>query len=251
MKRSQIGPQYIHKHHLILKWLAFIFIIIILILSFSMYRKYQQTRLDVYPIRGVSVDQQDGYLDFVSLANTNQKFIYIRATQGSIYSDDDFNNNYQRCEGSNMLIGVYHIFSFDSNIHDQEVNFNREVSGNTGSMPIGIKVSNNGGNLNHSQLSNLLHFIQDIKQRYHRSVMVWTTQSIYTQITRRHVKCFLWLNGSSLKEGSKDATLIELQANESLQLDGQSQNVTQSAFNGNKTQWNRFIDQNVSQSNQD
>ncbi|WP_257791767.1 GH25 family lysozyme [Acetilactobacillus jinshanensis] len=159
----------------------------------------------------------------------------MRATQGSIYTDNDFDNNYQRAEGSSLDIGVYHVFSFASHPQDQFKNFKDQIATRVGSLPIAVQVSSKRP-LTKSRIASLKVFVNDVKRHYHQPVIIWTSRPIANQLKLGHV----WINNSP----SPQEWLMVLNPKETLNLNGQDNNVTQFVFNGNHRNWREFSDLN-------
>ena len=67
-----------------------------------------------YPIRGVDVSHYQGEIDWERLAKEDIRFAYIKATEGSKYKDDHFDQNWSEAQKSGLRIGAYHFFSLDS-----------------------------------------------------------------------------------------------------------------------------------------
>lgn len=67
-----------------------------------------------YPIRGVDVSSYQGDIDWPVLASQNIAFAFIKATEGSTFVDDNFEYNYVQAQKTNLRIGAYHFFSYDS-----------------------------------------------------------------------------------------------------------------------------------------
>ena len=57
------------------------------------------------------------------MANQNIKFAFIKATEGSNFIDKYFVENYKNARKTNLKIGVYHFFSYDSPGDTQAQNF--------------------------------------------------------------------------------------------------------------------------------
>ncbi|WP_461213453.1 GH25 family lysozyme [Lacticaseibacillus sp. GG6-2] len=95
-----------------------------------------------YPVMGVRVDQTLGVIDADSLQKGGANFIYLKATQGASFVDDNFASNYSKTAG--LKVGVYHYFSFDSTPQAQATNFIDHVQTNIGSLPVGIYLTNYG-----------------------------------------------------------------------------------------------------------
>ena len=94
-----------------------------------------------YPVLGVRLDQTDGVQDFDSLRSSKVSFVYLKATEGSSYFDDNFNTNFNQAAGSRLSIGIYHVFSFETTPQAQAAQFTRQVGQNIGDLPIGIYLS--------------------------------------------------------------------------------------------------------------
>lgn len=88
-----------------------------------------------YPELGVRMDQSDGVLDEGQLKKGGVSFVYLKATQGASYVDDNFATNQSRA--GSLKVGAYHYFSFDSTPEAQAENFIEHVS-DAGTLPIGI-----------------------------------------------------------------------------------------------------------------
>ncbi|MBW1605369.1 GH25 family lysozyme [Lactobacillus sp. Sy-1] len=218
----------------------------LLMMGFNGYQNYQTQKLNRYPIRGVTVSQQNSYVDFISLANAGEKFIYIRASQGSIYTDNDFADNYQRSQGSNLKIGVYHSFSFNSSAADQFANFSSEVGNDIGILPIAIQINVNEASLSSSQVRSVRSFINQIQQRYDRRVVIWSTPKIYDQVRFGKQLCLFWSLNNSLNHG-QSGVLKTYNASQNIKNDGQNQQFIQAVFAGSNAQWKSYIRPNLSE----
>lgn len=212
--------------------LIVILLVIGLIGGVAIYHHYEISKLNQYPYRGVSVTQQDGYVDFFSLAKTGQKFVYIRASQGSIYTDNNFDNNYQRSQGSGLKIGVYHVFSFDSRPQTQFNNFKNQIATSVGTLPIAVQIKGDQL-LSSSQIKSLDWFVRRVRRFYQRPVIIWTNPKVAHQL-----KLGQNLINNHFNQHDK---IVVLSSKETLNLNGQDNNVTQFVFNGNGRNWRNFV----------
>lgn len=62
-----------------------------------------------------------------SLLKQGIEFAFIKATEGSSFIDEKFNINYQNASKTNLKIGAYHFFSYDSEGSTQADNFIRTI----------------------------------------------------------------------------------------------------------------------------
>ncbi|KRM21001.1 GH25 family lysozyme [Latilactobacillus graminis] len=91
-----------------------------------------------YPILGMQLSQTDGYQDFNDLKKEGLQFVYLKATEGASYKDDNFDTNYSRANGSGLSVGIFHFFSFDSSPKRQADQLFKAVGQQTGKLPIMI-----------------------------------------------------------------------------------------------------------------
>ena len=256
MKRQDIQPIYKRANKnrkLFFRWsLVFLIVLVIVGGGYTIYHFHREQLLKQYPVRGVSVSQTDGYIDFEQLKNDDYKFVYLKASQGSVYTDDSFSNNFQRSQGSQLPIGVYHVFSFSSSPASQFRNFVRQVGYDTGSLPIGIDVqpygTYNKDTLNYKRVSkNLKLFISKLRNYYQRPVVIWTDKSIISGMDiQTNDNQQLWLNDGKLGKPNSDATFIFVDPNAAVKMDNQTAFLNESVFNGNESQWHRYLNQILS-----
>ncbi|UQS86396.1 hypothetical protein MOO44_05615 [Nicoliella spurrieriana] len=232
------------RHFGCLKLLSLVILGWLVVMGINWYHQYQDNKLNQYAIRGVTVSQQNSYVDFISLANIGERFVYIRASQGAIYTDNDFADNYQRAQGSNLKVGVYHSFSLNSSADAQFTNFSSEVDNNVGILPIAIQITENETTLTKKQIQSVRHFINLVQQRYDRRIIIWSTNRIYDQVRFKGNLCLFWSLNNELVDGQH--ALKTYNPNQTLKNDGQSQQFVQSVFNGNERQWREYIKSRLS-----
>ena len=106
-------------NHRIKKWLLACFlgaigIVTPLILLFCGILHINNPDLEEYPIIGVDVSSYQGTIDWKTLASQNISFAFIKATEGSSLIDACFERNWAEATETNLRIGAYHFFSFES-----------------------------------------------------------------------------------------------------------------------------------------
>ena len=67
-----------------------------------------------YPIVGVDVSSYQGTIDWETLAAQDIRFAFIKATEGSSLIDACFEKNWTDASKTDLRIGAYHFFSFES-----------------------------------------------------------------------------------------------------------------------------------------
>lgn len=76
-----------------------------------------------FPVHGVDVSEYQGEINWEILASQNIQFAFIKATEGSSYTDPKFVYNWKEADKTTLRIGAYHFFSFDSSGETQASHF--------------------------------------------------------------------------------------------------------------------------------
>jgi len=135
----------------------------------------------VYPVMGVRLDQSDGAQDFTSFPSDT--FVYLKATEGASYLDDEFAINYDRAIGRGLHVGVYHYFSFESTPQAQVAHFLTKVS-DFGDLPIGIALTAYREELpsDTALTQQVQTFMTLLQQRVNRTVVLMGTPSMLAKV---------------------------------------------------------------------
>lgn len=253
MKRRRIEPIYANTYQRLRRrsrWLRFfmmLLIVLVIVGGWLTYQHYRNQQLSNFPVRGVSLDQDNGFVDFQQLQHQNFQFAYLRATSGATYTDDQFQSSYDRALGSNLEIGIYHVYSYSTTPAAQFANFKSEVGNRLGKLPIAIQLTTYG-DYNTSTLKQadtqkrLKTFIQLLTQHYHRSTVLWCNASVWQALSTSKLSMQTqWLADGSLAKQPNSIRFIEYAPQGKIRQSGQSQTVPISVFNGSQRQWNAWV----------
>lgn len=253
-KRKDVQPIYTQTFQQ-RRWFISVILIILALLTFLgmlIFNHYRyQNALKKYPIRGVSLSQTDGYVDFAALKKAKVNFVYLKASQGATYTDDSFNSNFSRSQGAQLPIGIYHVFSFSSTATAQFDNLVDQVDSNTGVLPIAIQVELYGDykdeSINWKQEQTRLTSLKNKIWRYYkRPVIIWGDQQ-----TLHHLNVKVgrtqqtWISDAPINTPNGDATFLQLKGQPEVNMAGTKQEFYQSVFNGNQQKWENYINQLV------
>lgn len=88
-------------------------------------QKQLLNRLFVGPsdIRGVDVSHYQGEIDWNEFKAQGIRFAYIKATEGSTYTDNYYEANIKGAKEAGIVPGAYHFFNFESSPEDQAKHF--------------------------------------------------------------------------------------------------------------------------------
>lgn len=152
-----------------------------------------------YPIIGVDVSSYQGEIDWESLAEQNISFAFIKATEGSSLIDGCFETNWMNASKTNLRIGAYHFFSFESPGEAQADLFINTVSPVDGMLPPVIDVEYYGGYrseraINLSAVKSELRILIDrITAAYSIKPIIYTSKEGYDTIVGDDEDCDLWI----------------------------------------------------------
>ncbi|MBR5502132.1 MAG: glycoside hydrolase family 25 protein [Oscillospiraceae bacterium] len=88
-----------------------------------------------YAVKGVDVSSYQGDIDWQLLASQPISFAFIKATEGSSFTDSRFAENFYAAKQTGLVIGAYHFFSYDSAGETQAENFISAVTPFAGMLP--------------------------------------------------------------------------------------------------------------------
>lgn len=137
-----------------------------------------------YPVRGVDVSHYQGDIDWDTLVNQGIDFAFIKATEGSSHVDKKFATNWEEASQTDIVIGAYHFFSFESSGLTQAENFIKTVPLTESTLPPVVDLEFYGKFSNEPPESatvrtELEKFINALEKHYGKKVIIYTTQSAY------------------------------------------------------------------------
>ena len=96
--------------------------------------------LSGYTTKGVDISSYQGDIDWNVLSSQGIEFAYIKATEGSSTVDRCFDANWNAASKTELKIGAYHFFSFESSGENQAKLFCSTVEAVPGMLPPVIDV---------------------------------------------------------------------------------------------------------------
>jgi len=251
VKRRDYQPIYdntFRRRHRYRRWFIVLALVLLIIgggWGWFRWDAHQRAQVASYPVRGVTVNQDSGYLDFQQLAKS-ETFVYLQATSGATYTDDDFSDNYSRSQGADIQVGVAHTFSFTTSAQRQFNHFKSTVKRNSGTLPIMVAVSYYGKyNSSNTEMATegqkLKTLVQLLNSQYHQGVVIFASKSVLTQFVKPVLpNQDYWTAGGKLSGHSQQVKLIEYDANGKVTQNGQDLPVAKSVFNGTRRDWHAF-----------
>lgn len=187
------------KRNYIILILAILFVVFASILFINRKIKINPLFAAGYEIRGVDVSHYQGTIDWDRLAEQDIDFAFIKATEGSSYLDECFYDNLQAAEKTNLYIGAYHFFSFDSEGEKQAEFYIETVGDLYGKLAPVIDVEFYGDKESNppkkeevvAQLGKMLTVLEE---HYQAKPVIYTTYKVYNSYIKGEFEEYpLWI----------------------------------------------------------
>ncbi len=152
-----------------------------------------------YPVRGVDLSSYQGYVDWDILSAQNIRFAFIKATEGSSFVDPRFKDNWASAAETDLRIGAYHFFSFESSGEKQAELFCNTVSSVNNMLPPVIDVEYYGKFSSNKDIDipavkkELRMLVDVLTAEYGMKPIIYADSSTYKTIIRKDFDdCDLW-----------------------------------------------------------
>ena len=202
-----------------------------------------------YPVRGVDVSSYQGDIDWEVMASHDIQFAFIKATEGSSYVDPYFEKNYSSAKKTNLRIGAYHFFSFESSGKAQAENFCGAVSYIDGMLPpvLDVEYYGNYSSLSDEELENvrseLRICVDEIEKHFGITPVIYATQKSKNEIIGDEFSdCDLWIRSVYLRVSS-DLKWSFWQYSDKQRLDGyngEEKYIDMNVFNGSLEEFEQY-----------
>ncbi|MDO5436048.1 MAG: GH25 family lysozyme [Clostridia bacterium] len=143
-------------------------------------------------VRGVDVSEYQGQIDWAVLHDEEISFAFIKATEGSSYTDPYFDVNWSNARENGILTGAYHFFSFDSEAGTQADNFISTVPYTEDSLPSVVDIEFYGSYKRTKPankdlvISELGCLLDRLESAYGKRPIIYATVSAYREYISGH-----------------------------------------------------------------
>ena len=217
--------------------------------------KFNNPSKEQYPIRGVDVSAYQGRIDWKKLSEQDIQFAYIKATEGSGFVDEYFQENYKNAQETNLKIGAYHFFSYDSDGEAQANNFINNVEKIDNMLPPVIDVEFYGdykkNNPDKEKTQEQLKIlINKIKENYEVTPIIYATNKSYKlYIANNFEDCEIWIRDiikSPNLPDNRKWTFWQYTNREILEgYEGKEKYIDMNVFNGTEEEFNNKFGTNI------
>ena len=136
-----------------------------------------------YEVVGVDVSTYQGNIDWSVLASQGVDFAFIKATEGSSFTDPKFKANWSGAQKAGVVAGAYHFFSFETPGARQAAWFIKNVPSRQGMLPPVVDVEwYNQFKSNHPAKQDVVTQLQDyldaLESFYGVKPIIYCTESM-------------------------------------------------------------------------
>lgn len=153
-----------------------------------------------YPIKGIDISHHQGKIDWEKLKYENIKFVFIKATEGHDFIDEDFINNWNNSKKIGLIRGAYHFYSLRIPGKDQAFNFIANVPKEENTLPPVIDLEFGGNSkvrpTREEFKKELFDFIYEIESYYNKKPIFYITNTffnIYLKDDEDLLKYDIWI----------------------------------------------------------
>lgn len=97
-----------------------------------------------YPVKGIDVSAHNGMMNLEAAAADGIEFIFIKASEGNTFHDENFRLNYDKASHAGLKIGAYHFFRFDCDGVSQGMNLRKAIGNRKLDLGVAIDVEQTG-----------------------------------------------------------------------------------------------------------
>lgn len=195
-----------------------------------------------YPVRGIDVSAHNGMMNLDAAYRDGYEFIFIKASEGDTFRDQNFRINYDKASHAGMKIGAYHFFRFDCGGVSQAKNFINAIGERPLDLGVAIDVEeqNNALGIDSIQIAKRLQsMVEYLNMSGYRVTLYSNRAGYYDYILQTAPGACLWI--CSFNSVPINAEWTYWQYDHHGHVDGIRGDVDLNAFCGSRDDWQRFL----------
>jgi lysozyme len=202
-----------------------------------------------YPIFGIDISKHNGKIDWDELQKQNIDFVFMKATEGRTLVDPWFKVNIAGAKKEKIKVGAYHFFKFNRDGAEQARNFLAQIRLIKLDFPPILDVEEYTNMRSRKNLRDVItqirKFIAVVESSTGRKVLIYMNENDYERYIKDNFnRNPLWI--CSLDEEPKiDRAWKFWQYSHRGKLKGIRGLFDFNTFNGDRQDWNNFINANA------
>lgn len=195
-----------------------------------------------YPVRGIDVSAHNGMMNFDAVVADGIKFVFIKATEGTDFTDSNFRLNYDKARRAGLKVGAYHFFRFDADGVDQAINLMKVIGNRELDLGIAVDVERDGNPAKVPEDSikiRLRDMTEYLNLRGFRVLFYANRDGFYDLLMPELEGMPIWI--CSFYETPLSADWTFWQYNHRGRVKGIRGDVDMNAFGGSEDDWRQFV----------
>ncbi len=143
-------------------------------------------------ISGIDVSLHQGDINFELVKKDGIDYVFIRATDGVTYQDQNFQQNYKNAKTAGMVVGAYHFYRNQDDPLDQLHNFINIAHLETGDLAPVVDIEQfhqaKGRNFN----DDLSSFLKELEKHYQIKPIIYSGKNFANEHLLKFSKYPLW-----------------------------------------------------------
>jgi lysozyme len=157
-----------------------------------------------YPVRGIDVSHHQGQINWSAVKASGIRFAYIKATEGTGFTDATFAENWKNSNAAGIVHGAYHFFTLGTSGESQAAHFIATVPADANALPPAIDLEFSGYNKERRPppeefQRELATFWDAVVAHYRKLPVVYTASDFQKQYLRFMPIERLWIRDVVLK----------------------------------------------------
>ncbi len=199
---------------------------------------------EIYPIRGLDISSHNGKPDFNKIVSDGVDFVYLKASEGINFRDRTFMRNYHAARQAGLKVGAYHFFRFDRDGIRQADNFLNAIADCELDLPlvIDLEESHNSTDVSTEIIIERFEAMLSTLRSEYGPVVIYTNKGGNKRFVRgRFDDVPLWICSFTDPPLARQRWLLWQHSHRG-SVAGVDGNVDLDTFNGNREQWEAWVD---------
>ena len=242
------------KRVITIVFIIFLILLVFFLMIFNGYIIPTKLEAEKYEVRGVDVSEYQGEVDWDRIKAQGISFAFIKATEGSKSKDEYFDRNFEKLKNMDMLLGVYHFFSFETEGEEQAQNYINTVGHIENDDSIFIPIIDIEYYSYYKKakpykewiIEELQTMLDELESRYRIKPMIYTTMEFYDDYINGNFSDYdIWIRDIVTKPNLENRDWRFWQYTGKGRLDGYSGEekfIDLNVFNGTKEDFDSFVE---------
>ncbi|MCM1378070.1 MAG: hypothetical protein NC097_06935 [Clostridium sp.] len=195
-----------------------------------------------YPVMGIDISSHNGMMNLDAAADAGIEFVFIKASEGVDFKDENFRINYQKAVHAGMKIGAYHFFRFDRDGVEQARNLLKVIGRRKLDLGVAIDVETHGNvqGVDSTLISNRLIDMAEYLNLEGYRVTFYSNRDGYLDYLQHTVPgSILWICSFSPNPGNLEWTFWQFDHHG--KVAGMLREVDLNVFCGSRQDWENYL----------